>query len=60
MENPFGPGEYKASRDPGNPGDIPMLVPKLEHISEEQGDAENGDPNEEIIFREKMTNERER
>lgn len=60
LNNPFGPGEYRDGEDPNNPNTIPLLVPHFEHITEEEGDAENVDPQEEIEFGEKMTKERER
>ncbi|KAK5076829.1 hypothetical protein LTS08_006000 [Lithohypha guttulata] len=60
LNNPFGPGECREGQDPENPDDIPLLVPKLEPITEQQGDDENVDPQEEIDFGAKMTQERER
>ncbi|KAJ9655208.1 hypothetical protein H2198_005904 [Neophaeococcomyces mojaviensis] len=60
LQNPFGPGEYKDDQDPEDSDAIPLLVPKFEHLTEEEGDAENVDPEEEIVFGEKMTKERER
>lgn len=60
LNNPFGTGEFKPTQDPANPEDLPLLVPKLNHISEEEGDLENKDPEEEIVFGERMTKERER
>ncbi|KAJ4514813.1 hypothetical protein HRR83_003275 [Exophiala dermatitidis] len=60
LNNPYGPGEYKEGEDPDDPYTVPQLVPKLVNISEEEGDAENADPPEEIAFAEKMTRERKR
>lgn len=60
LNNPFGAGQYKAGEDPADPKAIPLLVPPLEHISEEEGDRENVDAEVEIRFGEKMTKERER
>lgn len=60
LNNPFGPGEYREGADPDDPDAIPLLVPKFEHITEEEGDAENVDPQEELDFGEKMKKERER
>ena len=60
LNNPFGPGEYREDQDKDDPKAIPMLVPALEHITEEEGDAENVDTQEEKEFAEKMTGERKR
>ena len=60
LNNPFGPGEYREGADPNDPNAIPLLVPKFVHITEEEGDAENVDPQEELEFGEKMKKERER
>lgn len=60
LNNPFGPGEYKDGEDPDDPNTVPRLVPKFDHITEEEGDAENVDPQEELDFGEKMKKERER
>ncbi|EXJ65280.1 hypothetical protein A1O7_01621 [Cladophialophora yegresii CBS 114405] len=60
LRNPYGPGEYRDDEDPNDPDSVPQLVPKLVMITEEQGDAENVDPPEEIAFAEKMTQERKR
>ncbi|KIX06598.1 uncharacterized protein Z518_04574 [Rhinocladiella mackenziei CBS 650.93] len=60
LANPYGPGEYREDEDPDDPNTIPLLVPKLEIITEEEGDAENVDPPEEIAFAEKMKIERKR
>ncbi|OAP55163.1 hypothetical protein AYL99_10863 [Fonsecaea erecta] len=60
LRNPYGPGEYKEDQDPNDPDAIPLLVPKLTTITEEEGDAENVDPPEEVAFAEKMTQERRR
>lgn len=57
--NPFGPGEYRAEQDPHDPSEIPLLVPALQHISEEEGRAENVDNDFEQEFGEKMRIERE-
>jgi Ino eighty subunit 1 len=56
--NPFGPGEFEQ----GNPANelVPEKVPRLEMISEEEGDAENVDTEEEKIFADKMQKERKR
>lgn len=58
LKNPFGPGEYKEDQDPDDPKEVPMLVPKLVHITEEEGDMENIDTEIEKEFGEKMTKER--
>lgn len=60
LNNPFGPGEYKEDQDPADPETIPLLVPQLVHITEEEGDAENIDPEDEVQFGKRMTKERER
>ncbi|RMZ82832.1 hypothetical protein DV737_g1865, partial [Chaetothyriales sp. CBS 132003] len=60
LNNPFGPGEYKEGQDPDDPEAIPILVPRLEHITEEEGEAENVDTEEEMEFARKMTAERKR
>ncbi|RMZ86817.1 hypothetical protein DV736_g5957, partial [Chaetothyriales sp. CBS 134916] len=60
LNNPFGPGEYKTGQDPNDPEAIPVLVPKLEHVSEEEGEAENVDTEEEKEFARKMACERKR
>ena len=60
LNNPYGPGEYKEGEDPNDPDTVPQLVPKLTTITEEEGDAENIDPPEEVAFAEKMTLERKR
>ena len=60
LSNPYGPGEYKDYEDPNDPDTVPQLVPKLMTITEEEGDAENVDPPEEVAFAEKMTLERKR
>jgi len=60
LNNPFGPGEYKEGDDPEDPTVVPQLVPKLVTISPEEGDAENVDPEEEVLFAEKMSKERKR
>lgn len=60
LHNPFGPGRYKEGQDSESPDEIPLLVPDLVSITEEEGDAENLDPQEEIDFGGKMTQERER
>ena len=60
LRNPYGPGQYKENENPDDPDTIPQLVPQLETITEEEGDAENVDPPEEIAFAEKMTQERKR
>lgn len=60
LQNPYGPGEFKEDEDPEDPDTIPQLVPKLATITEEEGDAENMDPPEEVAFAEKMTKERKR
>jgi len=58
LKNPFGTGEYKEGADQDDPKEVPMLVPTLVHITEEEGDAENVDTEIEIEFGEKMTKER--
>lgn len=60
LNNPFGTGEFKETQDPNDPNEIPQLVPRLEFITEEEGDAENIDPEEEKSFAERMTKERKR
>ncbi|EXJ96196.1 hypothetical protein A1O1_01322 [Capronia coronata CBS 617.96] len=60
LRNPYGPGEYKEDEDPDDPDTVPQLVPKLVNITEEEGDAENEDPPEEVAFADKMTRERQR
>lgn len=60
LNNPFGPGEFKETQDPNDSDEIPLLVPGLQVITEEEGDAENVDTEEEMAFAEKMTKERKR
>ncbi len=60
LQNPYGPGEFKDDEDPSDPDTVPQLVPKLTTITEEEGDAENIDPPEEVAFADKMTLERKR
>lgn len=60
LENPFGPGHYREEQNPEDPDAIPLLVPEPISITEEEGDAENLDPQEEIDFGAKMTLEREK
>ena len=60
LSNPFGPGEYEDGVDQDDPKVMPVFVPALEHITEEEGDAENVDTEEEKEFAEKMTAERKR
>lgn len=60
LNNPFGPGQYHPDDDPADPTMLPTIVPDLEFITEEEGDAENVDTQEEIEFAEKMTLERKR
>lgn len=60
LNNPFGSGEFKDTQDPNDHDEIPQLVPRLDLITEEEGDAENVDPEEEQAFAEKMTKERKR
>ncbi|KAJ9606483.1 hypothetical protein H2200_009444 [Cladophialophora chaetospira] len=60
LHNPYGPGEFKEDEDPNDPDTVPQLVPRLATITDEEGDAENVDPPEEIAFAEKMTLERKR
>ena len=60
LKNPFGPGEYKEGQDPDDPTTIPLIVPTLEYITDEEGDLENVDTEEEKEFAEKMTAERKR
>lgn len=60
LNNPFGPGEYREDEDPTKDDVIPLLVPKLVHITAEEGDAENVDTEDEIAFADKMTQERKR
>jgi Ino eighty subunit 1 len=60
LNNPFGPGEYREGQDKDDQKEVPILVPALEHITEEEGDAENVDTEEEKEFAEKMTAERKR
>ena len=54
--NPFGSGTYEA----GNRTGIPLKVPEFEHLTEEQGNAENVDPEEELTFGEEKRRERKR
>ena len=58
--NPFGPGSWAEGQDQDNPGELPVIIPPLEHITEEEGDAENVETEEEREFAEKMTAERKR
>ena len=58
--NPFGPGSWREGQDKENPWELPVVVPPLEHITEEEGDAENVDTEVEKEFAEKMTAERKR
>ncbi|RMD44357.1 hypothetical protein DV735_g789, partial [Chaetothyriales sp. CBS 134920] len=60
LNNPFGPGEYAEGQDPNDPEAIPILVPSLEHVTEEEGEAENVDTEEEKEFAKKMAGERKR
>ncbi|RMZ80632.1 hypothetical protein DV738_g2619, partial [Chaetothyriales sp. CBS 135597] len=60
LNNPFGPGEYAEGQDPDDPEAIPILVPRLEHLTEEEGEAENVDTEEEKEFGRKMAGERKR
>jgi Ino eighty subunit 1 len=60
LRNPYGPGEYKEGEDKNDPEVVPQLVPALVNITEEEGDAENQDPEEEVAFAEKMTQVRKR
>lgn len=59
LNNPFGPGEYRPEQDQDDPSEIPLLVPALQHITEEEGKAENVDNDFEQEFGEKMRVERE-
>ena len=56
LNNPFEPGTYKGDNTEG----IPMHVPEFEHLTEEEGDAENIDPPDEIAFGEEKQRERKR
>ena len=56
LNNPFGPGTYKGDNTEG----VPMHVPEFEYLTEEQGDAENIDPPDEIAFGEEKQRERKR
>src|SRR5271170_390221 len=56
LNNPFGPGTYKEGVTEG----VPQHVPQFEHLTEEQGDAENEDPPDEITFGEEKQRERKR
>lgn len=60
LNNPFGAGSYPPEKSASDPEAVPTIVPELEHLSPEEGDAENVDPPEEIEFAEKMTKERKR
>lgn len=60
LNNPFGPGSYPPEQSESDPEAIPTIVPALEHMTAEEGDAENVDPPEEVEFAEKMTKERKR
>lgn len=55
LDNPYGPGVYGDSKD-----SIPLKVPEFEHLTEEQGDLENVDPQDEIEFGAEKQNERKR
>ena len=60
LRNPYGPGSYKEDENPNDPETVPLLVPQMITITEEDGDVENFDPPEEVAFAEKMTLERKR
>jgi Ino eighty subunit 1 len=67
LNNPFGPGQFRPDQKPDDSpeaapfsGTLPTIVPDLEHITEEEGDAENFDTPEEVDFAERMTKERKR
>ena len=56
LSNPFGPALCEAGAETA----IPLKVPELKHLTEEQGDAENVDTEDEIAFGEEMRLERKR
>ena len=56
LNNPFGSGTY----EPGNADGMPIKVPDFEHLTEEQGNDENVDPEEEILYGEEKQKERKR
>ena len=56
LNNPFGPGTYKGENTEG----IPMHVPELEDLTEEQCNEENIDPPDELAFGEEKQRERKR
>jgi hypothetical protein len=60
LNNPFGPGEFGEDQNKDDPKAVPLFVPALEHITEEEGDIENLDTQEEKDFAEKMSAERKR
>lgn len=54
LSNPFGPGTHKAGVTDG----LPTQVPEFEHLTEEQGNAENIDPPDEVAYGEMKQKER--
>ena len=60
LNNPFGPGEYGDTSSLTSSEDSPVKVPDLVFLGEEEGNAENVDPEFEQEFAEKMTGERKR
>ncbi|KAL9112467.1 MAG: hypothetical protein Q9227_003309 [Pyrenula ochraceoflavens] len=54
--NPFGPGTDAT----GNKDGIPLKVPDFEHLTDEQGNAENVDTPEEVAYGEVKMKERKR
>jgi Ino eighty subunit 1 len=55
LDNPFGPGQVGEGTD-----GLPLRVPPLEVLTEEEADAENVDTPEEIRYGEVMQQERKR
>jgi Ino eighty subunit 1 len=60
LANPFGPGVHNLNKSDHEQNQIPLKVPNLEFITEEEGNAENVDPSSEQVFAEKMQKERKR
>lgn len=56
LRNPFGPGEYE-SEDP-DPDAVPLRVPALKNLTEEQTQMENIDTEDEKFFGERKRKER--
>lgn len=63
LNNPFGAGTFESpgeEEQKPSEDDIPLKVPLLEMITEEEGNAENVDPRFEQEFAERMAKERKR